>query len=167
MKRRWNVNKFGAEYLTVIGPEGAPGPQGPRGPAGPAGPDGPAGPAGKDGAKGHDAMNICRWFPTQPIKWFRENEACCYYFEKDDEKDCFIKKGEKVIGFKSHTTEPRNAACLKEFEGTQKLPGGLGLGVNFKNSLYQVQGIDFLATYQPSYAMLLMKYLLLSIHANE
>ena len=151
MKRRWNVNKFGAEYLTVIGPEGTPGSPGPRGPAGKDGTD------GKDGVKGHDAMNICRWFPTQTIKWFRENEACCYYFEKDGEKDCFIKKEEKVIGFKSHTTEPRIAACLKEFEGTQKLPGDLGLGVNFKNSLYKVQDID-LATYYPSYAMLLMTF---------
>ena len=161
MKRRWNVNKFGSECLTIIGPEGAEGPRGPAGPTGKDGPPGRPGPTGKDGPPGPPgpkaSMDIIQWFPSQAIEWFRENEICCYYFEEGGEDDdCFVKKDGKIIGFKSHTIQPRNAISLKEFEGTEPLIRK-GVGVKFRKSLYKAKGID-LAAELNSYAMLLMTF---------
>ena len=165
MKRRWNVNKFGAEYLTIIGPEGALGPQGPRGPAGPAGKDGQTGPAGPAGPKGTDGEkgdrgeigprgevgakgdpgksgieDTCRWLPKLVLKDFREETETCCFLLTNPTTDIKRKDGKAIVEWISRSDYKKNAKATHPSTAMETFKDGSAALV-FKETLYNVDGV--------------------------
>ena len=140
------------------GTEGGPGEKGEIGTKGDPGIKGGPGPRGAKGERGKDSFDVKTWFPNQMLQWFRNSEACSFYFET--EADGLIRNGSgTVIGLKNHSGK-NNAVSVKKFERLVKLPLG-GYALEFSSSLYRVQEVD-IAYAKPSIAALCVSFKMMS-----
>ena len=102
------------------------------------GPIGPPGPAGKRGAPGEKGDSlIYRWFGKQALRWFQENENCCFYFNNNND---FIWHKNIITGLKSHNLTRNDAISVGEPVEKKTLTNGR-LCIAFKNSLFKIPNI--------------------------
>ena len=139
------------EIVAIQGKEGLIGQRGPNGSKG------ERGPKGNPGSSGFSF--IARWFPSQTIEWFRENEDCCYYFKQRNDFIWSSEKPSKILGFKTHSKNGENAINLKPTKETKivKLSSRRAYCVEFNNSLFRVKNVE-IANGKPSYTVVILTF---------
>ena len=132
------------DAMAFKGDIGSRGPVGSRGKKGDTGANGVEGERGEQGVKGEvgpkgekgDSI-IYRWFGDQVLRWFRENENCCFYFS---DKNDFIWTQDAITGLKSHTLIGNDAISVGDAVKEKTLTNGR-LCIAFKNSLFKIPNI--------------------------